>query len=293
MSQPPTPLETPADQRDQKKNPKDDLTNELLDDVSLPDKFKLSDGFGDLSKSELGGKEKDMKEEAESPEAAIKSLRERVSSIEIELRESGFLGQSADELATNLDELETHSDEEEGGLKQPITIPKLRYVEWEEFKHKYANEEETYPVEVLIGEARYYYHQEEDLKNIRMGRGTTPKVQPEVAEKKGEPRTTNVKSSKVLPERIRINSKHILAILGQIDSEDEWVNELQPNFTRMYNGRTFFGNVIERCSLLSLLCLFDKANILVSQAVKELWSFGLSSLWFSTSDKFEKLTISF
>lgn len=240
----PTPPKTPAIHSDQKKPMKDGLltdrspvaAKEMVDDIDKENKKnvevtekprleredQIEDDVGKAPTPEPEGKVKDMKEGAESPEILLKRMQERMSFIEKQLKDSGILTRSDDESSINERGSKTDLDKMKSRLKRQPAIPKLQYVEWEDFKHKYANEEEVCAVEVLVGEARYYHQREEDMKNIRMGRGTIPKVQAEAAEKKNEPPSMSLKSSKELPERIRINSKPILTILGEIDSEDEW-----------------------------------------------------------------------
>lgn len=220
-----------------------DLKKKSLNNVGVSQKPKLQgenqieDDDGKVPTPKSGGKLEDMKEETESPEATIKRMQERMSFFEKELRHSGILTKSDDGLSVDTSPIrhDKNGKAESKSKRQPA-IPKLQYVEWEEFKHKYADDNKVYAVEVLTGEARYYYQKEEDLKNIKMGRSTTSKVQAEVAEKI-EPPSTNLKSFKELPERIRINSEPILEILGQIDSEDEW----RPYIMRKCKGRTFSG----------------------------------------------------
>lgn len=180
-------------------------------------------------KSKSDAKGEDAEEKPESPEVALKKMQERMNYLEKELKDYGIILDSDDKAKSETDEKREKKD------KRLPAIPKLQHMEWEEFKHKYANEEEFYAIEVLVGEARYYHQRVEDLKKIKKTQAKTPRAQAEFTEKKSDTLSTDAKPPKELPERIRINSKPILSILGQIGSEEEWGKQplgVIPIFTR-------------------------------------------------------------
>lgn len=97
------------------------------------------------------------------------------------------------------------------------TIPELKYVKWNEFKNKYARDKELYAIEVLTGGARYWYQRRMDDRMRRMkARGDQATAANINDPPKAEPETYDE-----LPERIRINSPALLAILSDI-SLDVW-----------------------------------------------------------------------
>ena len=107
------------------------------------------------------------------------------------------------------------SSNEAGTAEGVAVLPRLKYVEWQEFKHKYTAEKEVCAIEVLVGEARCYYQRAEDLTRMKTRRGTVAEVQSKNTDKK-------VDSVKELPERIRLNSLPLHEILRQIDVDGDW-----------------------------------------------------------------------
>ena len=122
-------------------------------------------------------------------------LIDRIDSFERRLQEGGHLG-----------------DEPAADEPRLPAIPQLHYVEWSEFKNKLMGEKNTYAIEVLIGGAKYYYQRaEEERKNKqRLKDHSKDRIQ----------LIADHKSSGMLPERIRINSKPIILIMNQIDPTD-------------------------------------------------------------------------
>ncbi|KAI9823114.1 MAG: hypothetical protein M1826_000265 [Phylliscum demangeonii] len=97
-------------------------------------------------------------------------------------------------------------------------IPELRYVRWEDFKTKYVDEQ-TYAIEVLVGGARYWYQRQNDEWMRRWRAGNEDPA----AAYEG-PDGQDPESNDELPERIRINSRPLLAILCNVCLQDagEW-----------------------------------------------------------------------
>lgn len=97
------------------------------------------------------------------------------------------------------------------------TIPELRYVKWNEFKNKYATDKELYAIEVLTGGARYWYQRRMDDRERKVkARGNHATA----ADINDLPKA-GFEAYGELPERIRINSPALLAILSDI-SLDIW-----------------------------------------------------------------------
>ena len=97
-------------------------------------------------------------------------------------------------------------------IPKPSMIPELRYVRWNEFKNKYATDKEEYAIEVLVGGARYWYQLPIDDR-LRKLNARVPGIL-SAAERQPELETCDE-----LPERIRINSPALVAILSDISLE--------------------------------------------------------------------------
>ena len=110
------------------------------------------------------------------------------------------------------------------GEKRAPAIPALHRVEWTEFKNKWAGEKQAYAIDVLVGGAKYHYQrvQEQYKKRARLAGNAT--VDESAPTSQGEKAAQPTDSHNDTPERIRINSRPILAIMGEIDAED-WAPE--------------------------------------------------------------------
>ena len=104
-------------------------------------------------------------------------------------------------------------------------IPRLHYVEWPDFKNKMAGEEKVYTMEVLVGGAKYCHQlSEEERKNKQRLKGHSSDL----------PITEAAKLTS-MPERIRINSKLILAIMNEIDPTDRSVYDRNASAIQTYD----------------------------------------------------------
>jgi hypothetical protein len=95
--------------------------------------------------------------------------------------------------------------------------PQLHYVEWSGFKNVCLEERVVYAIDVLIGPAKFYWqrHSEEKAKRRQVVDGTLNSARGSY-----EPTTDKpLKVGREMPERIRINSEHLLFILSDIVSE--------------------------------------------------------------------------
>lgn len=116
--------------------------------------------------------------------------------------------------------------------KRVPAIPELGRVQWFDFKNKYVDEKQEYAIEVLVGEPKYYYQRQSEkdrgsLQNNEIG--TELMLQ----------RSSSAPAD--LPERIRINSWSLLAILSNLASED-WT--LKPRvMLRPFKLLSFFEKV--------------------------------------------------
>ena len=137
----------------------------------------------------------------------------RISSLQNRLLEEGIL----DKIEGILDKIEdsnSGSDQSKASEKRPTCIPKVHRVERWAFKNKHVAEKQSYAIEVLVGEAKYYYQR---TTHLAKKYGKTESTQAK-AESSAEPSTAIAE----LPERFRINSEPVLTIMGQIDSEEAW-----------------------------------------------------------------------
>ena len=160
-------------------------------------------------------KESIASEESESVDDRTEELQQSVRRIDEKLKnwESQLL------VAGVLDtfpEVEMKAEQKKGSP----AIPEVLYVDWQGFKHKIEGEKK-YAVEVLKGPAKYYYEREEEekkhraqMEQLKRGSGDVPEGNANLL--------LDVENSEELPERIRINSMPILAILSNIDSAEKW-----------------------------------------------------------------------
>lgn len=176
-------------------------------------------------------------EKPKGTDSKIKELQQSVQRIDgkldswkSQLREAGVLDSESEE----------PDDEPETEQKKRLpAIPKLLYVDWQKFKHRVVGET-VHAVEILIGPAKYYYEREEEEQKHRVRKMQLKKASAGVPEGNAS-QQLDPGISGDLPERVRINSMPILAILGNIDSEDKWSQDsniiLCPFKPLVYSGR--------------------------------------------------------
>lgn len=98
-------------------------------------------------------------------------------------------------------------------------IPRLRRVEWSEFKNLYSNEKPLHAIDVLMGPARYYWQRNSEEKKANHN---SDSFKYKVAREASYWREFDRKLAQVpdaVPERIRINSESILSIMNEISIE--------------------------------------------------------------------------
>ena len=149
------------------------------------------------SSDEIGDKENLVHVQVSSDstigeQKSIKILADRTDSLESKLEEAGHL-----------------IDKPKPDKPRLSAVPQLHYVGWSEFKNKLVGETTIYAIEVLVGEAKYYYQRSEEERKSkqRLNDHSNERDQP----------TTENKESPPIPERIRINSKPVVSIMNQID----------------------------------------------------------------------------
>lgn len=105
-------------------------------------------------------------------------------------------------------------------LKRLPAIPRVSRVTWTEFKNRNAADKRFPAIEVLVGEARFYYQRRTDEKQKRDDLREEPKEETLLS--------TNLTSTPYnqIPERIRINSVPIIFILLDIASENWFFTEI-------------------------------------------------------------------
>lgn len=106
-------------------------------------------------------------------------------------------------------------------------IPRLRRVEWSEFKNLYSNEKPLHAIDVLMGPARYYWQRNSEEKKANHH---SDSFKYKVAREASYWREFDRKLAQVpdaVPERIRINSESILSIMNEISIESVPTDRLQ------------------------------------------------------------------
>lgn len=103
-------------------------------------------------------------------------------------------------------------------MKSLPTIPRLRRVEWSDFKNRYLNEK-PYAIDVLMGPARYYWQRDSEEKKAKHGPHSWEYKVARESSYWQEFDPKRGKLSNTVPERIRINSESILSILNEISTE--------------------------------------------------------------------------
>jgi len=139
-------------------------------------------------------------------------LRARIDYVERKLREQGIV--SDDEEI--VDKSKSSIDE------SVLIILKLCYVEWIEFKNRQVGEKQAFAIEVLVGKARYWYQREASGGKPQGGYAEHKGIQTDSVEENGDGPEGGSEGSEELPERIRINSRSVIAILSKIDSKGSW-----------------------------------------------------------------------
>lgn len=126
------------------------------------------------------------------------------------------------------DNQETYKQElEDSGLENQESVesiyvpttPRLRRVEWSEFKNLYLNETPLHAIDVLVGPPRYYWQRGSEDKNIKHDPHSFKYqvARKDSFRKEFDPNVGQIPNA--VPERIRINSELILSNLNDISSE--------------------------------------------------------------------------
>lgn len=145
-----------------------------------------------------------------APES-MQSLKARLDYVERKLQEQGIVSDNED------------VSKPKPPIDEPIlVIPELRYVEWIEFKNKQVGEKQASAIEVLVGKAKYWYQREASGGKPQGGYAEHKSIQTDTVEENGHGHEGDSEGFKELPERIRINSHSVIAILSKIDSQGSW-----------------------------------------------------------------------
>jgi hypothetical protein len=153
----------------------------------------------------------------EQPAGLLERLRERVGLLESKIKKIETTPETVDATKPRLRE------------QHKPAIPDLHFVKWFDFKHKYEDEKDVYAIEVLVGSARFFYQYKTDEQTRKSAsRGAVYEIDSLPSD-----RTTYTPNAvEEMPERIRINSHPLLAILSHISAK-EW--SLRPRvFLRPY-----------------------------------------------------------
>ena len=153
-------------------------------------------------------------EESEDGEDPVGWLKSRLALVERNLDTYGL----------HIDEDDDTEDPESSkGKKRPYKRrPELHYVTWDQFKNKVFSDPVDYVIEVLAGKAKFYFEPEAKDKNYRALRPGDSNVQSDSEAADAGIRTAAIGELKEMPERIRITSRILIAILEQIDAGYDW-----------------------------------------------------------------------
>ena len=120
------------------------------------------------------------------------------------------------------DSEESTAIKDKAGKRLPA-IPKLGRAAWIDFKNRYVADKQHPAIEILIGEARFYYQRRRDEKQKHNRTTIETDLQEEAKEETLPPTSLTSVPYKEIPERIRINSIPIILVLSDITSEN-WFN---------------------------------------------------------------------
>ncbi|KAL9118676.1 MAG: hypothetical protein Q9187_004778 [Circinaria calcarea] len=135
----------------------------------------------------------------------IELMEERVASLEKKI-----------EKIEGVDAAKTSS---EAPLERFPAIPRLRRVNWHNFKNDVDEPERVFAIDVLVEAPKYYYERtkEERKKKEPLSDG---EIQTEYMKLTGMPFKDATEAPKEIPERIRINSDPIISVLSELLSEN-------------------------------------------------------------------------
>lgn len=209
------------------------LTSEELPDVSEQDKVgrvqaeKISrsekseknNGISDRDPEKPAGDD-DKSDEDESDDLSEK-LDERVKRASKRLNQYTKYVQLMEDRVSHLEEKFRKLESRKKPSSSPAeklkssTVPELRYVKWNEFKHRYATGKEVYAIEVLTGGARYWYQLRMDERMRKLKASGNQATAGDI----NDSSKAGFETHDELPERIRINSPAVVAILSDIALE--------------------------------------------------------------------------
>ena len=178
----------------------------------------------DPNKEQLGqASAEDSSVIQERNEPNIRIWQDRVAALEKKIHELESRGVKQDkgkEEEENIENGEGRQEWQEEKLEwgRTAAIPVLHRVRWTEFKNKHLEDRRVHAVDVLIGNAKFYYERGPEEKGRKKWRDNGHDLR-ENKELTSDV-ICNATSTKEMPERIRINSLPILAILSEILSED-------------------------------------------------------------------------
>jgi hypothetical protein len=115
------------------------------------------------------------------------------------------------EQEAKIEEKEARIEEKESPKKREPCTPQIKVLDWYNFKHKWIGDK-TYAIDVLGGPAKYYHNRSKEQLKYEKAKtmGNTPvRSQSDVEQ--------DVLQIQDVPERIRINSSPLVAILHELD----------------------------------------------------------------------------
>ena len=206
-----------------------DYTSEPEDDATAP-AYSDIDNLEprDLEReSGIGGVPEDFPEDEEYVETEEEEEEEKKTKKQLVVDYGKYLHKMEDRVAfleKTLHDFESDGQDLKAKKKAKATkrvpaIPELHRIEWHQFKNRHRDEKDVYAIDVLIGNAEFYYQRRKDKhrrkRRLDTMQGSSTKDPSLETERRSGAHTE-------LPERIRINSLPLLSILAEIISRDAW-----------------------------------------------------------------------
>lgn len=171
---------------------------------------------------------------------------------------------SIDESDTDSQQQLAHTEEDVSSSSPAVNeIPELKYLDWHDYNKRQlfdaepvgisATSPQRYAIDILEGEPVIIWERP-NIGSFGFGRNKRTSLYPTTteSEKAAKPRkpTANVKSSHVqgqppLPERIRINSMHIVKILAKIRGDSEGLDHTPLVMIRPYKALAYYDEAIQ------------------------------------------------
>ena len=191
--------------------------NPITESMLEPDEpTSKEQDMGGSKEGKHGDKDDDEEEEEEEEEEATKE--KKAAQL---VTDYGKYLHEMENRVVNLEKkiIESESDDEDlvarkkskASKRGPI-IPKLRRIEWREFKNRHIDDKDVYAIDVLVSGAEFYYQRRKDKSRRKQRLDALQGPNNKDLGLEMEQKLRHVE----IPERIRINSPALLTILAEI-----------------------------------------------------------------------------